>query len=313
MLRPALRRLILLFTTIVAASSVLFALIHLGGDPIDGFVAPGSSLEVREQVRARVGLNRPLVEQYGLFVWRGLSGDFGESWRDRQPALSAVMDRLPATIALAGAAIVISLTLGVWAGTASAVLRPGLIRTGVRLFSMVGQAIPSFWLGTLAIFLFAARLGWLPASGNDGWRSIVLPAFTLAAYPGSVLARIVQVSMLERSGRPYVTTARGKGLRERTVWTRHILPNAALPALGFVGVEAGFLVGGTVVVESVFAYPGIGRLALQAASERDLPVLHAFVIVTVVLVSVTNIVVDLISVLVDPRQRSRVEMAPAHG
>ena len=313
MLRPALRRLTLLLLTVIAASSLLFVLIHLGGDPIDGFVAPGSSPEVREQVRARTGLDQPLLEQYGRFVQDGLTGDFGESWRDRQAALTAVLDRLPATLRLAGVAVVISVLFGVGAGIVSAVLQPGPIRTGVRVVSMLGQAIPSFWLGTLAIFLFAARLGWLPASGNDGWRSIVLPAFTLGAYPGSVLARVVQAAMLERASRPFVTTARGKGLRESTVWTRHVLPNAALPALGFVGVEAGFLVGGTVVVESVFAYPGIGRLALQAASERDLPVLHAFVVLTVLLVSAINIAIDIISALIDPRQRGRVELVSAHG
>lgn len=311
MLRSAIRRLTLLFLTVISASSILFVLIHLGGDPVDGFVAPGSSPEVRAQARERVGLDRPIFEQYGLFVWRGLSGDFGESWRDRQPALGAVVERLPATLGLAGIAIVISVVLGVSAGVVSAL--PGPVQAGVRLVSMVGQAVPSFWLGTLAILLFAAKLGWFPASGNDGWRSIILPAFTLAAYPGSVLARIVQASMIERASRPFVTTARGKGLRERTVWMRHVLPSAAIPALGFVGVQAGFLVGGTVVVESVFAYPGIGRLALQAASERDLPVLHAFVVVTVLLVRAINMVIDLIAVGIDPRQRTGARLAPAHG
>ena len=313
MLRPALQRLLLLLVTIAATSSVLFVLIHLGGDPIDGFVAPGSSPEVREQARARVGLDRPLVEQYGRFVRDGLTGNFGESWRDRQAALNTVLDRLPATLKLAGVAIIISVGFGVSAGIVSAVLRPGPIRTCVRILSMVGQAVPGFWLGTLAILLFSVRLGWLPASGNDDWRSIVLPAFTLAAYPGSVLARVVQAAMLERASRPFVTTARGKGLRESTVWIRHVLPDAALPALAFIGVEAGFLVGGTVVVESVFAYPGVGRLALQAASERDLPVLHAFVVLTVLMVSSVNIVIDLLSALIDPRQRGHGELAAAHG
>ncbi len=305
MLRSAASRLILLAVTVIAASSILFVLIHLGGDPIDGFVAPGSSADVRARVRERIGLDRPLLEQYGVFVGRGLIGDFGESWRDRQPALATVMERLPVTLGLAGVAIVISIVLGTSAGILSALLEPGPIQSAVRMVSMVGQAVPSFWLGTLGIVLFAVKLGWLPASGNDGWTSVVLPAFTLAAYPGSVLARIVQSSMIERSSRPFVTTARGKGLRERTVWMRHILPNAALPALGFVGVQAGFLVGGTIVVESVFAYPGIGRLALQAATGRDLPVLHAFVIVTVLLVTGINIAIDVFSGLVDPRQRQK--------
>jgi len=309
MLLPVIRRLTLLLVTIVSASTAVFVLIHLSGDPIDGFLAPGSSPEVRSEVRARIGLDRPLIAQYGSFVARGLTGDFGESWRDRQPALSAVTDRLPETLGLAGVAIVISVVLGTVVGIVSAWLEPGAFRTSVRLVAMLGQAIPGFWLGTLGIFLFAVKLGWLPASGNDGWRSVVLPAITLGAYPGSVLARLVQASMIDVSHRPFVATARGKGLRELTVWSRHIWPNAALPALAFVGVQSGFLVGGTIVVESVFAYPGIGRLALQAASERDLPVLHAFVIIAVLLVSIINIVIDLISGWIDPRQRPAAKLA----
>lgn len=313
MLRPVIRRLVLLLITVISASTVVFVLIHLGGNPIDGFVAPGSSPEVRDEVRARVGLDRPIVEQYGWFVLHGLTGDFGESWRDRQPALDAVLDRLPVTLGLAAIAIVISVVLGSFAGIVSAWLRPGPIRTGVRVFAMLGQAIPGFWLGTLGILLFAVKLGWLPASGNNGWSSVILPACTLAAYPGSVLARLIQASMIDVSFRPFVATARGKGLREGTVWIRHIWPNAAHPALAFVGVQAGFLVGGTIVVESVFAYPGIGRLALQAATERDLPVLHAFVIVTVLLVTIINVMVDLISGWIDPRQRSRPGLVTSHG
>jgi peptide/nickel transport system permease protein len=313
MLRSAIRRLILLVITIVSTSTVVFVLIHLGGDPIDGFLSPGSSPEVREEVRERVGLDRPLIEQYGSFVLGGLSGDFGESWRDRQPALIAVMERLPVTLGLAGMAIVISVVFGTIAGIVSAWLEPGAIRTGVRVLAMLGQAIPAFWLGTMGIFLFAVKLGWLPASGADGWRSVLLPALTLAAYPGSVLARVVQASMIDVSVRPFVATARGKGLPELTVWTRHIWPNAALPALGFVGVQAGFLVGGTIVVESVFAYPGMGRLALQAATERDLPVLHAFVIVTVLQVTAINIVIDLVSGRIDPRQGSNARLGAANA
>lgn len=303
MVRSAIRRSILLAFTVISASSIIFVLIHLGGDPIDGFLAPGSSPEVREEVRSRIGLDRPLIERYGRFVLRGLTGDFGESWRDRQPALMSVIERMPATLGLASFAIAISVVLGTSAGVVSAWLRPGAIRTTVRVFAMLGQAIPAFWLGTLGILLFAVKLGWLPSSGNDSWKSVVLPAFTLAAYPGSVLARLVQASMIDVSARPFVATARGKGLPELAVWMRHIWPNAVLPAVGFVGVQAGFLVGGTVVVESVFAYPGIGRLALQASAERDLPVLHAFVIVTVLLVTIINIAIDIISGVVDPRQR----------
>jgi peptide/nickel transport system permease protein len=178
---------------------------------------------------------------------------------------------------------------------------------------MLGQALPAFWLGTLGIMIFAVELRWLPPSGNDGWRSLVLPALTLAAYPGSLIARLTQTSLLDVASRPYITTAHAKGLPARAVWLAHSLPNAMLPTLGIIGLQAGFLVGGTIVVETVFAYPGLGRLALQATSERDLPVIQAFVVVTILLVSLVNISVDLIAAWIDPAQRSGGNLAVNGG
>lgn len=307
------RRLIHVVVTVAAASTSIFVLIQLSGDPTDGFLAPGSSEEVRDAVRLRLGLDRPLAEQYVRFLGNALTGDFGESWRDRQPALSAVLDRLPATLLLGGTAGAIAILGGGVLGTISAMLRPGVLRVLVRVFAMTGQAVPAFWLGTIGIVLFAVRLGWLPSSGNNGTLALVLPALTLAAQPGSMIARLLQSALVEVQTTSYVTVAHGKGLSRRSVWLRHMLPNAVIPALAYIGLQASLLVGGAIVIETVFAYPGVGRLALQATTDRDVPVIHAFVIVTVVLVSAINIAVDLIAVALDPRQRSGLSLSVSHG
>jgi peptide/nickel transport system permease protein len=313
MLISIFRRIAILLLTIVAATSALFVLIHASGDPTHGFLAPGSPPEVREATRDRLGLDDPVVEQYVRFLGRGLTGDFGDSWRNREPALDAVLDRLPATLLLASLAIAISVFGGIGLGVASAWMRSGLLRSAVRMVAMMGQAIPAFWLGTLGILIFAVNLRWLPASGNDGWRALILPAFTLAAYPGSLIARLIQTSLLEVSTRPFITQAHAKGLGPASIWIRHSLPNALLPALAIVGLQASFLVGGAIVVEAVFAYPGLGRLAMQATTERDVPIIQAFVTVTIVLVSLVNLTVDLVASMIDPAQRSPLRMAQSHG
>lgn len=299
--------------TVLAASTAVFVLVHVSGDPVDGFLAPGASPEVRAAARERLGLDDPIGEQYLSYIGRTLRGDFGESWRNHMPAGEVVLERLPSTLRLASAAIVISTVGGLAIGIVSVWSGNTILRQSVQLFGMLGQAIPAFWLGTLAILVFAVRLGWLPSSGSSGWQSLVLPAFTLAAYPGSMIARMTQTSLLDVQQQPYLTTARAKGLSSSTIWIRHALPNALLPTLALIGVQASFLVGGTIVVESVFAYPGVGRLALQAATERDLPVIQAFVVVTVIMVGLVNLGVDLIARLVDPALRGAAGRLAVNG
>ena len=308
-----LNRLAILLLTVVAATTILFALVHASGDPTNGFLAPGSPPELREATRARLGLDQPLAEQYLAFLGRGLTGDFGDSWRNRQPALETVAHRLPATLTLAALATVIATAGGIAIGLASAAVRSGFLRQVARGVALVGLALPSFWLGTIGIVVFAVRLGWLPASGNDGWKSFVLPALTLAAYPGALIARLVQSSLLEVESKPYLTVARAKGLQPWSVWVRHALPNALLPVIGVIGLQAGFLVGGAVVVESVFAYPGVGRLAMQATTDRDIPVIQAFVTLTIVLVALINIVADVLAEVIDPVQRKAANPVVSRG
>jgi peptide/nickel transport system permease protein len=308
-----LNRFAILLLTVVAATTILFALVHASGDPTDGFLAPGSPPEIREATRQRLGLDRPLAAQYLTFLGRGLTGDFGDSWRNRQPALETVVQRLPATLTLAALATVIATAGGIAIGLASAAVRSGFLRQVARGVALVGLALPSFWLGTIGIVVFAVRLGWLPASGNDGWKSLVLPALTLAAYPGALIARLVQSSLLEVSSKPYLTVARAKGLKAWTIWVRHALPNALLPVIGVIGLQAGFLVGGAVVIESVFAYPGVGRLAMQATTDRDIPVIQAFVTLTIVLVALINIIADVLADLIDPVHRQAANAAVSRG
>ena len=311
MVRAIAARIIQIIATLWLASTAVFVLIHLSGDPTQGFLPPGVSPELREEMRTELGLNDPLWQQYIQFIERGFRWDFGDSWRDNQPALDAVMARIPATLELASTALVLAVSTGI--GYALIVNRPGRLRGVLLVLPSIGQAVPTFWLGAILMLLFAVRFGWLPSSGRDSSLAIVLPALTLALHPASTIARLLATSMDDVAHTDYVRTARSKGLSQKRVTTGHIAPNALLPAVAYIGLQAGFLVGGTVVVESLFAWPGIGRLALQSALQRDLPVIHAFVAVTAVGVILINMLTDLVQILIDPRLRSRTEVGVARG
>lgn len=298
------RRIAYAVAVLYAATSLVFGLIFLAGDPLAGLIPPGATPEQQAVIRHRFALDRPVVVQYGRFVEHAARGDFGESWRRRQPAMDAVLSQLPATLMLTAAAmalaLVIGLPLGIVAGT-----RPGGWRdAGVTGFALFGQAIPGFWLGTVLILIFAVHWQWLPSSGNDSFSSLILPALALAAFPAATIARLLRSSLIDTMNQDYIRTARGKGLPNKVVILVHAVRNATLPVLAFAGLQISFLLGGAVIIESVFAYPGVGRLALQAVNDRDIPVIEAFVVVLATLIVVTNFVIDAIAVAVDPRLRS---------
>jgi peptide/nickel transport system permease protein len=283
--------------------SVTFILLHLAGDPLAGLIPPGASPEVENQIRSAYGLDRPVPEQYVDFVGRAMRGDFGDSWRQGRPALGSVLERLPATLALTAVASALALTIGCVLGVIAAA-RPGSFwDIGARLTALLGQAVPAFWLGTMLILLFGVDLQWLPSSGLEGPGGVILPALALAAYPAATLTRLLRASMIETLGADYIRTARAKGLSRSRILVGHALRNAALPALAFTGLQVGFLLGGAVIVEGVFAYPGIGGLALDAVAARDIPLVEAFVWVVAVMILVVNILTGAITVLVDPRLR----------
>lgn len=217
--------------------------------------------------------------------------------------MDAVLERLPATLELAATSILLALAIGIPLGIAAGD-KPGgirdLVTSSVALF---GQVMPGFFLGTILILMFAVRLKWLPSSGGNGWQSLVLPSIALAAYPTAIVARLLRASLVETLGADFIRTAHGKGLNRRAVLLGHALRNAALPTLAYVGLQVGFLIGGAVIVEGVFAYPGIGQLALNAVSDRDLPVVQATALVVAAMIVVVNLLVDLAARFIDPRIR----------
>jgi peptide/nickel transport system permease protein len=289
-------------TVLFGVVSVVFVLLHVAGDPLAGLIPPGAGPEVEGQLRRAYGLDRPLGEQYVDFVGRAMRGDFGESWRQGRPAMAAVLERLPVTLALTAAAVGLAVAVGVPLGVLAAA-RPGSPwDIAARAGALLGQAVPAFWLGTLLILLFAVDRQWLPSSGVAGPAGLVLPALALAAYPAGTLTRLVRASTIEALGADYIRTARAKGLSQANVLS-HALRNAALPALAFAGLQAGYLLGGAVIVEGVFAVPGIGGLALDAVFARDLPLVQAFVWTVAVMILLINLVTALIAALLDPRLR----------
>jgi peptide/nickel transport system permease protein len=311
MARLALRALAILAGTIFVASSGIFFLIHLSGDPTYGFLPVNTSPEIRESVRDRLGLDQPLVTQYVMFLRDAFTLDFGYSWSLRQPAAEAVLRVFPATLQLALIGTVSAVVVGVVLGVITSARRSGPLEWVLSATTLVGLAIPGFWLGTLLILLFAVELGWFPSSGSAGLRSMVLPIIALTLHPASMIARLVRANMRDVESTMYIRTARAKGLPARAVQWRHMLPNAVLPAVAYVGLHAAGLIGGAIVIESVFAWPGVGRMALQAALERDMPVIHAFVVLSAVMVTMVNILVDLTAMVIDPRLRSSQVMSHA--
>ncbi|MGE5654405.1 MAG: ABC transporter permease [Bacillota bacterium] len=288
---------------IFGVSVVVFLLTHLTGDPVTLMLPLDASHEQVEQMRHEMGFDRPLLAQYGSFLGRALQGDFGQSLRHAEGALDLVIERLPATVELTVAALGISLLTAIPLGVLSAVKRRSGFDYLATGFSLLGQSMPSFWIGFMLIFIFAVRLEWLPASGRDGWQTLILPALTLAAYSTANIARMLRGSLIETLRQDFMRTAKAKGLNGRVVVFRHGLRNAMVPVLTIIGLQTGSLLGGAVVTENVFSWPGIGRFVIQAIQNRDFPSVQAAVFVLSMLIVAINIVVDCAYSLVDPRIR----------
>lgn len=284
-------------------AAAVFALGHLSGDPVLLMVPDEATQEDIAVLRHALGFDRPIHEQFWDFVSRAAQGDLGRSLRYRQPALPLVLDRMPATLELSAAAMVIALLVAIPAGIISAT-RPGtLVDSLVSVVSSIGQALPAYWTGIVLIIFFAAQLGWLPAAGRGGWSSLILPAVTLGLWPMARIARVLRSSLLEVLSEDFVRTARSKGLAEQVILLRHVMRNASIPVITVIALTFGTLLGGTVITESVFAWPGIGRLALDAVYTRDFPLLQAIVLVVAVIFVGINFLTDLLYLWVDPRIR----------
>lgn len=298
-----LRRLVQSLVALWGVLTIVFFILHLSGDPALLMIPQGATQQDLDRLRRDMGLNRPLAVQYGIFLWNAAHGDFGRSFLQRQPALKLVLERVPATLQLALAALCLSVTVGVTTGVISAWKRNSWWDRGAMVLALVGQATPSFWLGIMLILVFALWLKWLPASGYGSPQQLILPALTLGALSMATISRMTRSSMLEVLGQDYIKVARAKGLQERTVLFRHALRNAALPVVTLVALELGVLLSGAVIVETIFAWPGIGRLAIDSILTRDFPVVQAIVFFASVIYIAINFLTDLLYTVIDPRIR----------
>lgn len=299
-----LRRLLLSVVVLFGVTIFVAGMLHISGDPVAVILESGiASNEEREELRRELGLDRPFLIQYLDFVTRAIQGDLGRSLRFRQPALTLVVERLPATVQLAVAAMLFSVAVAVPIGIISAVKPNSVIDNAGRLLTLVGQSIPLFWLGIMLILVFAVRLRWLPVAGRLEPTSIILPALTLGLYPMARIARVLRANMLEVLVKDYCRTARAKGLTEQKVVVRHALQNAALPVITVMGLQFGYLLGGAVVTETIFAWPGLGWLSVQAVSARDFPLVQAIVAVVALMFIFINLLTDVLYAYLNPQIR----------
>jgi ABC-type dipeptide/oligopeptide/nickel transport system permease component len=305
MLRYALRRIQHTLLVLIAISAISFFFIHLSGDPVMLMLPQDASAAEIEEMRARLGFNDPIYVQYGRFLAGALTGDLGQSLYYHVPVMELVLERLPASLELATAALVFSIGLAVPIGIISAVKRGSVVDFGSMLVALFGLSMPHFWLGIMMILLFSVTLGWLPTSGRGGIEHLVMPALALGLSLMAMFARLTRSVMLEVLQLDYVRTARAKGLKEVMVVGKHALRNALIPLVTIAGLEFGFLLGGTVVIETVFAWPGLGRLVVQAIFNRDYPLVQAVVLVLAGIFVAVNLAVDLIYGLLDPQIRLR--------
>jgi peptide/nickel transport system permease protein len=307
LLRYALGRLLGTVPVLFGVTLLVFLMAWVTpGDPVVamlGEASQGISRQALEDLRRELGLDRPLPVQYLDYVGGLLRGDLGDSVRSRRPVLAEIRDRLPATIELALAALTIAVALGVTLGLLAAVRQRTWVDGAAIAVALVGVSIPVFWSGFLLMIVFALELGWLPASGRGTWRHLVLPAVTVGVSSAAFIARITRGAVLEALAQDYVRTAKAKGLAPRRVVVRHALRNALLPIVTVVGLQLGGLLGGAVLTETVFAWPGVGRLLVDAIVARDLPLVQGSVLVVSLLFIVVNLAVDLSYAAINPKVR----------
>ncbi len=295
----------LLHTAFVALGvlTLAFAALRLSGDPAATMLPGEASVDELVALRHALGLDQPILTQYAHFLGSALRGDFGLSFRHQQPALSLVLERLPATLELAFASLLLAVALAIPLGVVAAIYRGRVVDIVAMAFAVVGQATPFFWMGVMLILVVSVELGWLPTSGRGGFERLILPAVTIATHLAASLARLTRTSMLEVLGENYLVTARAKGVSERNVILAHALKNAAIPITTLVGVQFGTLLGGSIVTEMIFAWPGVGRLAVQSIFARDYPVVQASVFVLALSFVTINLGVDMLYGWLDPRIR----------
>ena len=307
-----LKRLCLLIPTFIGITLVVYAvLLLLPGDPVDVLLGQEYDAELAQRLRAEWGLDQPILVQYAKWLWHIVQGDWGRSMFSRKPVFDEVMAKLPLTLELVILALFFELLISVPAGVLSAVKPYTWWDYGASTFALVGVSIPSFFLGILLFLTFGLWLGWLPVQGyvpltesvSENLRHLLLPTVALGVARTAILTRLIRASMLEVIRQEYVTTARSKGLAERIVISKHALKNALIPAVTVLGLQVGFLVGGAIIIEKLFALPGIGSYGIDAITNRDYPQVLGFILVSALVFQFANLGVDLVYCVLDPRIR----------
>jgi peptide/nickel transport system permease protein len=303
MARLILRRVTRAGVALLVVTAVVFTLLHVSGDPAYILLTPEATAKDRAAFRAEYGLDRPLWIQYTRYLGRLAQGDFGQSLSFRIPAASVALERLPATLELTLAAMLLAVLVSVPAAVLAAVRRGTLFDRVLMALTLVGQTVPTFWLGMVMILVLAVRMHIFPASGRGSWLHLVMPATALALWLTALLARVTRSEMIEALEQDYVRTARAKGLAERGIAARHALKNALLPIITVMGLQFGGLLGGAVMTETVFAWPGVGTMIFDAILKKDFPVVLAGVVIVAVGFIIVNLLLDLLYTVLDPRLR----------
>lgn len=304
MLRFLIKRILLLLPVFWAVSVVIFLILHLiPGDPVDNLLKVGSSASKRAEIEAHYGLDRPLVVQYGIWLGNVLQGDLGTSIVTRRPVSSLILQALPHSLALGGLAFLFSAVVGIALGVVAAARQDRWPDQLIMGSVLIGSTLPSFWLGLLLILAFSVQLGWFPVSGARGWESLVLPVLTIGLGGTALVARVTRVAMIEASGRDFVLLLHAKGLSARRIMLRHVLRHALIPVVTILALRIGWILGGAVTVEFVFARPGLGSTLIKALNQHDYPVVQAALLMLAIAVMLGTLIGDILQALMDPRVR----------
>lgn len=307
MYKYILKRIMLLIPVIIGVTFIIFTMMYITpGDPARIMLGESAKAEDVSRLREELGLDKSYLVQFGTYVKKAvLEQDIGRSYITKRPVTTEVLDRFPATLKLAAFAIIIALAIGIPVGIISATKQYSLFDNVAMVFALLGVSMPNFWQGLLLILLFSVSLGWLPASGFSSFKHMILPAVTIGTSTAAVITRMTRSSMLEVIRQDYIRTARAKGQVESKVVNRHALKNALIPIITVVGLQFGYLLGGAVLTESIFAVPGVGRLMVDSIKARDFPVVQGAVLFIAITFSFVNLLVDILYAYVDPRIRSQ--------
>lgn len=305
MVNTVIRRIVGAIVTILAVLTFVFFVVRVTGDPVDYLLPFDYTDEQRQALSEEIGADKPVIIQYGIFLRGVLQGDLGYSHRWSEPAVDLVRQRLPDTLLLAGAAFAIALVISVPLGIIAAANRGSMLDSFVGMLATAGQALPNYVLAVMLVWLFAVQLGWLPVGSTGSWKHYILPAFTLSTFSIAAQTRIVRSAMSDTLSQDYIRTARSKGLASSTVLFRHALRSSLVPILTIIGLQWQFFLGGTIIIETVFAWPGVGRLMVDAVEARDFAVVQTCVFALAGLFILINAVTDIMYGVVDPRYRSQ--------